>query len=248
MEEKHIIALSGGKDSTAMAMALQQFEPREYIYAITPTGNELPEMYEHWKMLSDMFNAPLKVLTTGKSLQGEIERQKTIPSWRMRWCTRMLKIEPFNSFLQENTPAVSYVGLRADEPDSVRRGMVLGGVEGITQRWPLREWGWNIGDVWAYLDSKGVSIPERTDCALCFFQRGSEWWNLWMRHPELYAEGERLEELTGHTFRAPGGNKDKHPVALKDLRRAFERGVVPKGAAQLSLMDTRRNMCRACSL
>lgn len=244
----HIVALSGGKDSTAMALRLKEVEPREYIYAITPTGNELPEMYEHWKMLSDILEAPLKVITTGRSLQSEIERQNAIPSWRMRWCTRMLKIEPYNAFLKESAPAVSYVGLRADEPDSVRRGMVLGNVEGISQRWPMREWGWTIGDVWDYLDSKGVAIPQRTDCALCFFQRGAEWWNLWRNHPEIYAKGEALEELTGHTFRAPGGNKDKHPTALKDLRKSFEKGVLPKGAGQLSLMDARQGMCRTCEL
>ncbi len=44
---RHIIALSGGKDSTAMALRLAKVEPRDYEYVITPTGDELPEMIEH---------------------------------------------------------------------------------------------------------------------------------------------------------------------------------------------------------
>ena len=38
---KHIIALSGGKDSTALALRLAEVEPREYEYVFTPTGDEL---------------------------------------------------------------------------------------------------------------------------------------------------------------------------------------------------------------
>lgn len=45
---RHIVGISGGKDSVALALRLQEVEPREYDYLITPTGNELPEMFEHW--------------------------------------------------------------------------------------------------------------------------------------------------------------------------------------------------------
>ena len=37
---KHVVALSGGKDSTAMALELAEREPRDYVYVCTPTGNE----------------------------------------------------------------------------------------------------------------------------------------------------------------------------------------------------------------
>jgi len=48
---RHVIALSGGKDSTALALALHEREPRDYDYVITPTGNELPAMKVHWAKL-----------------------------------------------------------------------------------------------------------------------------------------------------------------------------------------------------
>lgn len=243
----HIVALSGGKDSTAMALRLQEVEPRDYIFAITPTGDELPEMLDHWKHLGELLGTPLTIVTSGKSLQGLIREQNALPNWRMRWCTRILKIEPFNTFLHEHQPAVSYVGLRADEPESVRKGMILGGVTDVTQRWPLREWGWGVDDVWKYLEEKGVTIPVRTDCARCFFQRLGEWWNIWRYYPEIYADAEANEEMTGHTFRSP--QRDQQPAGLKELREKFEKEYIPAGAhAQLSLMDTREQSCRVCSL
>ena len=242
----HIVALSGGKDSTAMALRLAEVEPRDYTYAITPTGDELPEMFVHWKLLEDLLGQSLTVLTSGHSLSGLIKKQNALPNWRMRWCTRVLKIEPFNAHLMESRPAVSYVGLRADEPEDVRRGTVFGNVDGITQRFPLREWGWTINDVWEYLDAKGITIPARTDCARCFFQTLGEWWWLWKNNRETYLEAESEEESTGHTFRSP--QRDTWPTSLADLRREFEKDHIPKGAGQLDLMGGRPNMCRVCSL
>ena len=49
----HIIGLSGGKDSTCLALLLKEHEPRPYNYVCTPTGNELPDMLEALKMVSN---------------------------------------------------------------------------------------------------------------------------------------------------------------------------------------------------
>jgi 3'-phosphoadenosine 5'-phosphosulfate sulfotransferase (PAPS reductase)/FAD synthetase len=48
---RHIVGLSGGKDSTAMALRLAEVEPRDYEFICTPTGNELPQMLAHWAKL-----------------------------------------------------------------------------------------------------------------------------------------------------------------------------------------------------
>lgn len=55
MSELHVVALSGGKDSTAMALRLRELNPDvDYVYVCTPTGNELPEMWEHWRKLGQL--------------------------------------------------------------------------------------------------------------------------------------------------------------------------------------------------
>ena len=56
---KHIVGLSFGKDSTCMALALQEREPRDYIYVCTPTGDELPEMVEHMVRIEQLLGQPV---------------------------------------------------------------------------------------------------------------------------------------------------------------------------------------------
>lgn len=246
---KHVVALSGGKDSCAMSLRLAEVEPREYEYVITPTGNELPEMQQHWNRMAALLGKPLTVLKPfdGDGLAAVIRQEGMIPNFRARFCTRILKIEPMQVWLAANAPAVQYVGLRADEEH--REGM-YGVAPGITQRYPLREWGWGIDDVWNYLDERGVTIPERTDCALCFFQRLPEWKRLRKRHPESYAAGERIEAEMGHTFRSK--SRDSWPAGLTELRAAFDSGRAVRGYSedrQLRFPDCDREaLCRVCSM
>lgn len=110
----------------------------------------------------------------------------------------------------------------------------------IEQRFPLRELGWGVTEVWAYLDEKGILIPKRTDCMRCFFQRLIEWYELWRDYPEKWAEIEAEEAFYGHTYRSE--QRDSWPAALKDLREEFEKGRIPKDTRD------RKIMCRVCSL
>lgn len=222
-----------------MALFLAEIEPADYTYVCTPTGNELPEMVDHWIKIGKLLGKPILPVTCGRSLGGLISLQNALPNWRMRWCTRMLKIEPFQRYCMAHLPATVFVGIRADEVrDGVEHDMPLL----IGQRFPLVEWGWGIGDVKSYLKRRGVTIPERTDCAACFFQTLGEWWNLWKQHPEKYAEAEGWETATSHTLRSD--SRDTWPAALKDLRARFEAGDVPK---QRTGMSERPSMCSVCA-
>lgn len=240
--QAHIVALSGGKDSSAMALLLQEREPRKYSFVCTPTGDEFDEMVCHWQKLSELLGAPLLPTSDGHSLSGLIRGYGALPNWRARWCTRQLKIEPFMALLARNSPAVSYVGLRADEPK--RQGGLYDDLPGVEMRFPLREWGMAKADVWAYLKGRGVDVPRRTDCARCFFQTLGEWWILWRDHPEIYADAEGQEEKTQHTFRSDG--RDSWPADLRSLRLTFESGQVPTKANQLDLFA--QSQCRVCRL
>lgn len=237
----HVVALSGGKDSTAMALRLREVEPREYTYVCTPTGNELPEMWAHWRALAALLGAPI-VPVIGGTLEGIIESEDMIPNFRARFCTRMLKIEPYAAWLiQQRRPIASYVGIRADEEE--REAGDYTNIPGVTMRFPMREWGWTLRNVLAYLDGQQITIPRRTDCAWCFYQTLGQWFDLWRDHPDLYEAAERIEAARGHTFRSPG--RDTWPAALKKLRERFERGDVPRGADIQQDMFSRQQ-CRVC--
>jgi hypothetical protein len=237
---KHVVALSGGKDSTAMALRLAEIEPRDYVYVCTPTGNEPPAMFAHWRKLGELLGKPI-IPVIGGTLVGLIKAQNALPNWRQRWCTRKLKIEPYAAWLMNNSPAISYVGLRADEED--REGGDYADVPNVDSDFPMRRWGWGIADVISYNARRGVDIPIRSDCMWCFWQRLIEWYELWRDNLSAYLEGEAMEEATGHTFRSPG--RDTQPVSLRDLRLKFESGWIPK--------DTRRDplagmQCRVCRM
>lgn len=152
-----------------MALRLAEVEPRDYTYVCTPTGNEPDAMFAHWRKLAELLGKPLTPVTYRTGLAGLIREENAIPNWRQRFCTRKLKIEPYAAWLAQHAPAVSYVGLRADE--EAREGGDYKDVPNVEMRFPMREWGWNEPDVWAFLAQRCVTIPKRTDCKLCFWQR-----------------------------------------------------------------------------
>lgn len=234
------VALSGGKDSTAMALRLAETEPDvERVYFCTPTGDELPEMVAHWERLEILLGQPLLRLQAKWTLDSLIAFYGSLPNWRQRWCTRQLKIEPCLAWLATQTATpVLCVGLRADEEE--RKGIFS---EKVITRFPLREWGWGLAEVQGYLAARGVEIPKRTDCARCYGQRLGEWYDLWREHRHLYLSAERQELETGHTFRSPG--RDSWPAALWELRARFESGDVPRDRRQLTMFDGEAP-CRVC--
>ena len=242
---RHVVALSGGKDSCAMALRLKELHPNNaYEFICTPTGNELPEVIEHWLKIGKMLGTPILPITSGTSLQGRIRKYNTLPSWRMRWCTRELKIKPFQAYLAKSAPVTSYVGIRYDEIGDREDAQI----DGVINRYPLVEWEWGIAEVKGYLHEKGVTIPKRTDCAMCFYQRLGEWWLLWKDHPDEYREAVYYEELTGHTLRSD--DRDSWPASLSDMALEFEKGRTPKGADQMTFelgVDSRKAMCSFCA-
>jgi len=219
-----VVALSGGKDSVAMALRLAEVEPnKERTYLYTPTGDELPPMREHIQRVEELIDCPI-FKPEAPTLKELIREQKAIPNWRMRWCTRMIKIEPCIEYLRTLENPTLFVGLRADEP--LRKGLYD---EHVTNRFPLREWGWGIEEVLEYLKFWNVAIPERTDCARCYYQRLIEWQRLWSEYPAMYESAVQDEIYT----------------SLTDLRKRFEDGWIPatrKGSTES------RGGCRVCSM
>ena len=244
----HVVALSGGDDSSLLSVLLKEREPRPYTYVCTPTGNELPEMFEHWRKLGDLLGKPILPIMHRTGLKGIIREQRMLPNFRARFCTRIAKILPYRAFLAQEAargPVVSYVGLRADEEG--RAGGAYEDIGGVTMRFPLREWGYDDPMVLGELHERGIAIPYRTDCAVCYHQRIGEWYLLWVKHPDFFDEGVELEDEFGATFRTPG--RDSWPSALRDLKAEFEAGRVPK--ASLDRMHRERmesGGCRVCSL
>lgn len=243
----HVVALSGGHDSTALALLLQEREPRPYSYVCTPTGDELPAMFAHWRDLGDRLGSPIYPVIAG-TLKGVIAEQGMLPNFRARFCTRILKITPYRRLLAQQAaigPIVSYVGLRADEEG--RAGGAYSDIEGVTMRFPLREWGFGEDRVQATLFRLGVKCPDRTDCAMCYHQRLGEWFELWRDHRAAALDAVAIEAKYGATFRTQG--RDRWPTDLAALFAEFEAGRQPDISLNRMARERMANgSCRVCSL
>src|SRR5688572_9138808 len=116
----HILSLSGGKDSSALAVYLRDRIP-DLQYVFCDTKKELKETYDYLDSLEAHLGKPIVRLTDDRGFDHWLKLYGGyLPSSRMRWCTKMLKIKPFEKYIEEtvgDAPVRMYVGIRADEDE-----------------------------------------------------------------------------------------------------------------------------------
>jgi hypothetical protein len=192
---RHILNLSGGKDSAALSIYLRDRIPNlEYVFC--DTKKELPETYEYLNRLEAYLGQPIVRLDNdGRGFDHHlILRRGFLPSPWNRWCTEELKIKPFESYVGCDQ-VLSYVALRADED---RQGYIST-KPNIKPVFPFKEDGILLDDVLRILDKSGLGLPRyyqwrsRSGCFFCFFQMKIEWVGLLENHPELFEEARRYE-------------------------------------------------------
>lgn len=200
---KHVLGLSGGRDSAALAVYMRQFHPDiKMEYFFTDTGKELPEVYEFLVRLEGFLGKPILRLNPDRNFDFWLKQYNNfLPSPQSRWCTRQLKIRPLEQwvqpFLDQGHMVYSYVAIRADEP--YRKGY-SSKEEKLVTRLPFREDGIEKADVIEILESSGLGLPEyykwrsRSGCTFCFFQQKIEWVRLMEQHPEAFEEAKQYEK------------------------------------------------------
>ena len=193
---RHVCGISGGKDSSALAVYLRGTVPTmEYFFC--DTGAELPETYEYLTRLQVILGKPITRLNASRGFDHWFEVFRgTLPSPQMRWCTKNMKIKPIEEWIGD-TQAVSYVAIRADE--SNRKGYIST-KPNITARFPFVEDGIDRDGVMKILEDAGIGLPKyyewrtRSGCYFCFYQRKAEWIGLSERHPELFDRAVAIEQ------------------------------------------------------
>jgi 3'-phosphoadenosine 5'-phosphosulfate sulfotransferase (PAPS reductase)/FAD synthetase len=118
---RHVLGISGGKDSAALAIYLKNLYPSlEIDYYSSDTGKELDETYKLVDNLQIYLEKKITILkgAEGSPLASFDHFLKIyggyLPSTQARWCTKKLKLEPFEKYVG-NDQVVSYVGIRGDE-------------------------------------------------------------------------------------------------------------------------------------
>ena len=194
--KRQICPLSGGKDSTAMAIFLKgKIENIEYVF--TDTGAELPETYDYLDKIEAFLGQKIIRLNSDKTFDYLLKKHGNyLPSPRARWCTAEMKIKAFEDFIGDGM-VESYVGIRADE----NREGYTSDKPNVTPRYPFKDFGIDLNGVNKILQDSGIGLPKyyewrsRSGCYFCFFQRQVEWNGLKERHPDLFEKSKKYEKL-----------------------------------------------------
>jgi len=121
---KHLLGISGGKDSAALSIYMSQKYPTLDIeYYTCDTGKELKETYDLIGRLNSVLGKDIELY---KSMDEDNSPMKNpfdhflamyggyLPSATARWCTGKMKLQPFEAHVGDE-PTISYVGIRGDE-------------------------------------------------------------------------------------------------------------------------------------
>ena len=255
---RHLLGLSGGKDSSALAVYMRDRVP-EMEYFFSDTGKELPETYQFLDRLEVFLGKPIARLNMARdpSENRDFDHWLTLyggllPSSQVRWCTVNLKIRPFEEYVGEDK-AYNYVAIRADEDRVGYKPLKTAALRNIEPKYPFKEDGITKEDVYRILEESGLGLPDyynwrtRSGCYFCFFQRKSEWVGLLEQHPDLFelAKGyEKFNEETGERFTWSQGESLEElsdPERIAQIKANTEKAIEDKKRAITEKKMTKPN-------
>lgn len=203
----YMVPVSGGADSSALAITMSVLFPEiPFRYVFTDTLAETRDLYENMENIQKFLGIEVTRLKPDNGgLYGLIDSYGGfLPSMKARWCTRELKLKPYEDYIesirQDGRQVHSFVGIRADEP--TREGLVSK-YDFIKTYFPFQDLGIGRKAVFGILQET-VGVPRlynhrtRSGCSVCPFQRRSELLGLLRWNPDEFDTGIRYEKLTNH--------------------------------------------------
>ncbi len=226
---RHILGLSGGKDSAALAIHIKHNYPEiheKIEYFFSDTGAELDEVHEFLEILESYLGKEIVRIGSEKPFEHWLKvNNDYLPSPRQRWCTVKLKLQPFEQFVGDD-PVISYIGIRADE----HRDGYISSKPTIKAVFPFKEDELVRADIYQLLEET-VGVPKyyewrsRSGCFFCFFQRRDEWLGLKRRHPDLFEKAKEIEKKSGNGYTWVQGMTLDEVVELAE-KKEKEKGII----------------------
>jgi 3'-phosphoadenosine 5'-phosphosulfate sulfotransferase (PAPS reductase)/FAD synthetase len=162
-EIKHVLGISGGKDSAALAIYMSQKHPDINVeYYTCDTGKELTETYDLINKLNSVLGKNIRLYKSIDELNSPEKNPFDhflamyggyLPSATARWCTGKMKLEPFENEIG-NTPTISYVGIRGDE----NREGYISKKENIQSIFPFRKNIWSEDVIKKFLANGNIDF------------------------------------------------------------------------------------------
>lgn len=229
-----LISFGAGVNSTAMTIMLVNEGWRGPI-VFADTGCEWPETYCFMDYFEDAWLAPRGLEITrlkglpwqryrkGISLIDYCEYAHMIPLAAVRWCTTEWKGNPGERWAKQQGITETLLGISAEEshrrPDFVR---------------PLVDRHIDRQGCVRIIQAEALSVPRKSGCYICPFQRDAQWHELWNLHPDLFDRAQRLEEASKKTR---VGRFGRHHATLDPRGRHTLRHRKERYDAQLPLFD-----------
>ena len=222
-QNKYILSLGAGQQSSAMAIMIANKDPRLEEYwgidcVFADTGGEHPKTYVFLKELEPYLKKRgmkiIHVQNKKETLYDNFIRYKSVPMMLYRYCTVHWKIKPIEKVLDKDI--IYLIGYTIEEK---KRAKKLVGNR-IT---PLIDIGYTRNDCIKEIRKVGLKVPPKSGCYFCSFQKKKEWQKLYKENPELFKKCQELEENSNLKI-ASNGLVSYVPASHKDQKSLCEYG------------------------
>jgi 3'-phosphoadenosine 5'-phosphosulfate sulfotransferase (PAPS reductase)/FAD synthetase len=255
IEDLEVIAsVSGGKDSTALVLALREAEiPARFLFA--DTGWEAPETYDYLDLLRERLGIKIGVVGYPGGMEAKIRARAGFPTRMARWCTDELKIQPLRAWhdayiARTGRETVQAVGVRAEESEARARLPELEDEPAGSRHWGGWVWRpllhWSVEDVLHLHRRAGIPVNplyqrghNRVGCYPCIYAGKEEIRLIAEYSPETIdqiAQLEREMEEERVVRNAAHVPTEKRPVRYVHSRATYfqtRKGVEPMGIHEI---------------
>ena len=254
-----IASVSGGKDSTALLLALREAEiPFDAVFA--DTGWEAQTTYDYLDYLRAELLIDIHTVGHPGGMVDKIMKRAGFPARMQRWCTRELKIQPLQAFHRtyhdRGIETVSAMGIRAAESEKRSK---------MTEVADDDEWGgwvwrpliaWTVEEVLEVHNRHGIKVNplyqlgfDRVGCLPCIYENKESVRLVAEPFPKRIEQIERLE-LDCNALRAQRNEEKpdrytyphdatffmvKHGVKPMGIREVVQWSQTSRGGRQFSL-------------